>query len=105
MHIFIMGIDGSIIVQNCEDRMDYIMGLIFSCFYRLADIKLNDLWQGRWAYTCPRKIACSRGGWTNGWAVLKWLNRSRCHLEADACGLREQCISWVSTLVPPGEYE
>jgi len=21
------------------------------------------------------------------------------------CGLKEQCISWVSTLTPPGEYD
>jgi len=26
MQIFVMGIDGSVVMQNCPDRMGYIMG-------------------------------------------------------------------------------
>jgi len=42
---------------------------------------------------------------SQGWAVQKQLNWSRCHLGEHSCGPDKLCIRWGCTLTLPGEYD
>jgi len=62
MQMFIMGIDGYIIMQNCEDGL--YKGLIVSCFlllFKLAHIQLNNPWAGAMGRHVPPNAAPSPG--------------------------------------------
>ena len=50
---------------------------------------------------CVYVSVCLSVSWARPWAVLKWLNRSRCHLGVDTLGPRNHELGGAHIL--PGE--